>query len=82
LRRIFVLSSGLLALYHSTDALGAESLLNFLAVFDNSDLLQIWFESTPGSSQRETAVMTESRRFSTGIALCHFNFLSLRLLQN
>jgi hypothetical protein len=82
LRRIFVGSSALLALYHCTNALGAEGLMNFLATFNHSDLLQIWFESTPGSSQRKAAVVTKGRRFSTGIALCHLNFLSLLLLQN
>ena len=71
----------LLALYHRADALGTKRLLDFLSVFDNSDLLQIRFESTVGSSQRKTAVMTKGRRFSTDIALRHFDFLSLQTTQ-
>jgi len=71
--RIFILLKEILgALCHGTNALGAEGLLNFLAVLNHSDLLKIGFESPVCSSQRETAVVTEGRCFPTGIALCHF----------
>jgi len=61
-----------MALYHCTDAFGAKGFLNLLAIFNHSNLLEVGFESPVCRSQRETAVVTKGRRFSTGIALSHF----------
>jgi hypothetical protein len=71
----------LLYLDHRADALGTKRLLDLSSVFDYRDLLQVRFESTVGCPQRKAAVMTKGRRFSTIIALRHFDFLSLQTTQ-
>jgi hypothetical protein len=62
----------LIAFYHRADAFGAKGFLNSLAVFNHSNLLKIGFERPVSCPQRETAVVTKGRCFSTGIALSHF----------
>jgi len=60
------------AFNHRTNAFCAKRLLDPLAVLNHSDLLKIGFERPVSCSQRETAVVTKGRCFSTGIALSHF----------
>ncbi len=61
-----------MAFYHRSNALCAKRFLDPLAVLNHSDLLKIGFERPVSRSQRETAVVTEGRCFSTGFALSHF----------
>jgi hypothetical protein len=61
----------LMTFYHRSNASCAEGFLNLLAIFNHSHFLKIGFESPIGGIQRETAVVTKSCRFTTGIALRH-----------
>jgi hypothetical protein len=61
-----------MALYHCSNTFGTKGFLNLLTIFNYSDLLEVGFKSPVRSPQRETAVVTKSRLFSTGIALSHF----------
>ena len=59
------------SLRQSPDAAGAEGLFDQAAILKHGNFLQVRAESSPGCPQGEAAVMTESRRFTTLIALCH-----------
>jgi hypothetical protein len=64
------------ALYHCSHAARAQSFTDLLAILENGDLLQIGLEFPIGSAHRETAIMTESCRFSTRFTLRHDTILS------
>jgi hypothetical protein len=61
-----------MALYHCSNAFSAKGFLNPLTILNHSNLLKIGLECPISRSQRETAVVTKGRCFSTGIALSHF----------
>jgi hypothetical protein len=64
------------ALYHRTDALGAENFMNFPTLHHNHDFLQIGMKSPVGCPLRKAPVMPKGRYLSTIFALSHFCILS------
>lgn len=64
------------ALYHRSNALGAENFMDLMTPQHNRYFLQIGMKCPIRCTQRMTPVMTKSRYFPAVFALSHFRILS------
>lgn len=62
----------LCSFYHTSNALGAQSLLHLPAIHQNTHLLQIGLVGAVCGTQGEAAIVAKGCRFSTLFTLCHF----------